>query len=387
MPDGMQVVSENRGFLAWWQHELTGIFRAGKTAAAAKPRARLVLAYAGGAAQLFEERDQGRTSIGLETTTAELTESDLETVRAKLRRRRPLPLGIRLTKAQCFERRVTLPTAARDGFARILSLHIERATPFRRADVYDAFIEDKSARAPNGQTALRHVIVKRALIDEPVRMLAGRGLPVAFADCWDDTGLAPLDLDFLSAAREESAPRQERSSVNRLLTLAAVGLLSAAAYLAIAKREAALAEIDAELSAARTRTQALRSEVAKAEKTFEGAAALAALARRTPNPVGVIEDLSRLLPDGAYLTELQIKDGRVTFAGLAEKATELVALVEASSAFEGAEMTAPVMLDAGSGKDQFRMSARLTAANLARADAAAADAATPGTSQEPEAQP
>ena len=386
MPAGMQVTSENQGFIAWWQYELAGVFRLRKTAAAAKPRARLVLDYAGDAVQFSEERDQGRTAIGLETTTAALTDSDLDIVREKMRRRRPLPLGLRLAKAQCFERRVTLPSAARDGFACILSLDIERATPFRRADVYDAFLEDKSVVAPKGQTALRHLIVKRALIDDRVKMLAASGIPVAFADCWDDTGGAPLAIDFFSAAREESAPTPPRTSVNRILALAAVALLGGGAYLAVSKREAALAVLDAELSAARSQAQALRGKIANAEKTFEGAAALANFARRTPNPVGVIDDLTRLLPDGAYLTELQIKDGRVTFAGLADKATDLVALVEASPVFEGAEMTAPVMFDASFGKDQFRMSARLTAANVARAEAAAAAAPT-GNAAEPEAQP
>lgn len=369
MPGGMPVIAEKQGFLAWWQQELAGIFHARSAATPAKPRHRWVLEIAGAEGRLFEERDQGRTGIGLQTTTTTLALSDLTKLVETMQRRRALPLGLRLAKSQCFERRVTLPSAAREGFARILSLDIERATPFRRDDVYDAFVEDKAAPAAKGQTALRHIVVKRTLIDEAKSALARNGITVAFADCWNDAGEAPLALDFLASADAGAVAPRPRQTLNRLLALVAIGLVSASGYIAISKREAALAALDLQLASARAHAQALRDHIAKAEKTFEGAAELARLTARTPNPSAIIEDLTRILPDGTYLTELEIKDGRVAMAGLSGKASALVALIEDSPVFEGAEMTAPVMLDANSGKDQFRLSAHLTAAKLAQSDA------------------
>lgn len=381
-----QVNAINSGLFAWWRAELGGIFRAQKPRNGTHARRRFVASIDAQNVRWIEERDQGLRRIGLETPTADPTVATLEILMRAQRRRRAVPLGIRLSKSDCLERRVTLPTAARDDWGRILALDIERATPFKRADVYSAFIEDTSAAAQKGKTALRHLIVKRALIDAPVAALKAHDLDVSFADCWDETGERALRLDFLGSAPEATPTQPAASSATRMMAIMALVLTGTAAYLTIDKHQAALGVLDSQILAAKTRAQALRQDIDKSHAALSVAQALGQIKNGTTAPAAVIDELTRLLPDDTYLTDLHIADGKISIAGLSAKAVALVGLIDASDMFLGVELTAPVLFDQNANKEQFRIEARLSANNSSSNSLAPASKPVP-TKARAEAEP
>jgi general secretion pathway protein L len=55
-----------------------------------------------------------------------------------------------------------------------------------------------------------------------------------------------------------------------------------------------------------------------------------------------LQELTRIVPKGAYLTTFRVRSGRVELEGFAASASELVPLLEKSPLFDGAQFTSPV---------------------------------------------
>ncbi len=74
-------------------------------------------------------------------------------------------------------------------------------------------------------------------------------------------------------------------------------------------------------------------------------------------PVAVVwEELARVVPDTAYLTDFSIKSGQVTMAGYAEAAAELVVALEQSQGFSEVGFLAPVIKTPGVDGERFEIS-------------------------------
>ncbi len=74
-------------------------------------------------------------------------------------------------------------------------------------------------------------------------------------------------------------------------------------------------------------------------------------------PVAVVwEELAKVIPDTAYLTDFSIKSGQVTMAGYAEAAAELVVALEQSQGFSKVGFLAPVIKTPGVDGERFEIS-------------------------------
>jgi general secretion pathway protein L len=362
----MPATGQTTGFFAWWMRELRGIFVRQSRATFTHPKRRLIAAIDENGVRWLDETDQSLKPIGPESPTAEPGAAALKTLQRLTSKRRSVPLGLRIGRSACFERRVELPTAARPDFARILALDIERATPFKHRDVYTAFCEDRGASPPKGKVAVRQFIVKRERIDEPRQLLRAQGIDTAFADCWDETGTKPLAIDFLSKPLAASATPRPPQTLAKLLALTALVLAGTAAGLAIQRGNSTLQELEAKVTDAKTRAQTVRKSVDQAEAVFKSATGLQNLRQRHIPVADVLEELTRLLPDTTYVTDFRIDAGKVAITGLSQSAAALVPLIESSDVFEGATMTAPILFDTNANKEQYKIEARLhtTAASV-----------------------
>ncbi|MEQ1717731.1 MAG: PilN domain-containing protein, partial [Hyphomicrobium sp.] len=213
-----------------------------------------------------------------------------------------------------------------------------------------------------GKTALRQFIVNRPLIDEPRRTLEAQGFKVAFADCWDESGDKAIKLNFLAPqGREVPAPLRP-SSVYRFLGVLSLMLAGSAAYFTMQRGETALAALDVQIAEAKSRAQSIRQTIDQASAAATEAAALQRLHTRAIAPMTVLHELTRLLPDDAYLTELRISGATVAMSGLAAKAVALLPVIDKSDVFEAVQITAPVLFEAALNKEQFRIEAHVTGA-------------------------
>ena len=87
------------------------------------------------------------------------------------------------------------------------------------------------------------------------------------------------------------------------------------------------------------------------------------VADKTGHPlvVEVLDELTRVVPDQAYLVQLQLRDQTVELHGFASTASDLIGVLEQSPLFNAPQFRAPVTQDRRSGAERFHISAELTA--------------------------
>jgi general secretion pathway protein L len=335
------TIEAARRFLAWWGEELAELVPAALRRWAARDAKRTVLAVEDGSLVHYEESNGRLVRRGEAPLAAEGAGRDL----ANLVPRPNSPVGIRLPRSACLIRRIELPAAARRDFDKILQLDLERSTPFRHQDIYcDHVVEDGPAR--QGKIWVRQIVVKRELIDPIARQLASAGIEIGFADCWDEAGKPALPIDLLRGARHDTVSARRRLSPSVILGVCALVLAGSAVAIGLAKYEAALASLEAETDAAKAKALAVRRSLTGLESSLAQVAELRRLKAARPPAIRVLDELTRLLPDDAWVSFLKIEGEAVEVTIVAPATGELLPLFERSPLFAAASLTAPVTYDA-----------------------------------------
>ena len=339
------VMDASGRFLAWWREELWAMVPERVRRLLAGADGGIVLAQVEGGFQIVEEPSSGaRGRAGAARpvlSRAEALAALAEMAVSRGPKSASWRVGIRLPSSQCFERRVELPRAARDDMRRMLDFDLERATPFRLGDVYTAHLAT-GAPGAKGRQRLRQLIVKREAVDTLLADVRAAGLEPAFVDCWQATPSAGLPIDFLEAG---GAPRSGLAGRVTLPTaLAALVLILAvlASILELSRYNSALAEIRAETAKMRTRAATVRGAQERSNAAVADLARLQQMKLAQVPAVEVLEELSRLLPDSVWLSDLRVEGDTLDITGLAKSGAALPSLFVRSALFSDAALTAPV---------------------------------------------
>ncbi|WP_088343230.1 MULTISPECIES: PilN domain-containing protein [Rhodomicrobium] len=340
-------------FFRWWGGELRDLLPRQTLLARQDHARRLVVSADGARLKLMLERG-GQSEILAEA--AEPGEAGLIELAGVARRRRGTPLGLRLGSQNCFARNVELPAQAEADFGRMLDLDMERTTPFRTADVLTAHYV-LPGNAPRGKRLVRHLVVKRKTLDPLVDGLRTLGIEPAFADCWSEDRRGGLPVDFL-AARQDGSRRGARLAP--VLAGLAVALAVSAVVMLFTRHQSALAALNARASAARSEAASVRIAVEASQTASAQIGAMQNLLRQRVPLARIIEELTAILPDSAWVSDLRIDGGTVEFTGFAKSAAALVPLLEASPLFAEAALTSPVMFDTIEDKERFSVRMKLS---------------------------
>lgn len=182
--------------------------------------------------------------------------------------------------------------------------------------------------------------------------------PLALAFAGGGSKTAGLELDPERQEELHRAPSLRLSAALALLLFAVLAALLVAygvrqqRQLALADREiltlkAKMAQVD-EIN---RQVQDQRVRLGYLQATVRGRARLSEILR----------ELTGLLPDSAYLTEVTFRERTVEITGLAPSASQLLPVIEASPLFAGVEFSAPIVAQ-GAGLERFRIRMRLEAA-------------------------
>lgn len=231
-----------------------------------------------------------------------------------------------------------LPISAEGELGRIVAHKLDLLTPWPAERVYAA--HRVAARRKDGMLEVLLAVAPRAIVDETRRRLKAGGIELSAVDVAREDGGRTAEVDLLHA---EAPGRGGQSLLRRLgilvflLALAGAGL----AGWAIWQRQQQLAGVQerisgldrelADLPALRERIQGLQGE----------AGFLANERRSRPSPLIVLEVLSRLLPDGVWLTDIRLDERELVIAGMAEDAAALIALIEGTPEFSRARFQTP----------------------------------------------
>ncbi len=343
-------------FVAWYREEFLALFSR-ETAVWLTDQGARELVLRPGAREfwLLNERGAPTTPISLD----EIAASSLD--EALIRRGlspKAVRLGMEIAASAFFVRRFDIPAAASANLAKLVVADIERKTPFRLADVAYGY---KSERHPTNPDKFRVEcwILRRDLIAQAVDAASADLAEIAFVrpSATAET-LAPPTI-MLQGAREASHWFR-----NVVIALVACIVICGAAGVA-----ATLARQHAANDALDTKIQADSAQAARVRKTADAAAAASRLLvvlreERTNGPLfaDLWEEISRILPDGAYVSDFRLTETRageraVELVGFATSAVGLPALFDKSPIFADAALTAPITPDEQQKREGFSLRA------------------------------
>ena len=127
----------------------------------------------------------------------------------------------------------------------------------------------------------------------------------------------------------------------------------------MSKYEAALAELRAETATKRAQATAVRNALERADAAVADLRRLQQMKHGKILAVEVLEELSKTLPDGVWLTDLRIEGDIVDITGLAKSGAALPSLFQRSALLVDASLTAPLTLDPREDKERFSLRMRI----------------------------
>ncbi len=231
-------------------------------------------------------------------------------------------------------RSLQLPRRAAEFLEGIVRSQIDRLTPWSAADA--AFGVQPEPGPESERMNVTVAATARALLSPFVEATRGLGVEAVIIST-----PAPAGAAFIKVLDQKIEGAVEAQRLRRILTLV-IGALAVLAVASIAAAMIAGGELEARRDDIDRRINEMRAAMHQ-NGDANGAAALALERKKheTPASVLVYEELSRILPDDAYLTELRIQGDKAQIVGIARDAPELIRILEQSPHFKAATFYAP----------------------------------------------
>lgn len=274
---------------------------------------------------------------------------------------KPRPATIRLPADLVLARAVTLASAAEENLHEVVGFQLDRFTPFELHEVYlgcRVIGRDTDAEAVSVAIA----VAQRGTVDALIAAAARAGhrcsAVVSTVDPRDSGQVIelPLRIDVAQPAAKSSGRVMRALLVlNGALAVACVAVPLLNGRVEVAQAQAELATLRREALAVAT----LRDDVE--QRTEQAAIPLQRLERTQFSTL--LAELTRIVPDGSWVTQLEIDPGSVQLTGFAAAANGLIPALEASPFLTNASFRSPVTQDAIRGVEQFHLSVDLRKRN------------------------
>ncbi len=238
-------------------------------------------------------------------------------------------------------RDVRVPAGARRQIAAMLSLDVERVTPFRRDEVLSIH-RIMGLDRPRSELLVRHYVLKKAILAPLIETVERRAAKISAITIRPATAAALPVAETLAGGT--FGDRQFKSwAAAAGLALAALMMI----FLAVTAAEKARTESDLALLAhsieqLEPKASAIRQRLNELTSRTELALDLETWRVARANPVTVLEELSRLLPDDTYLDSLIIEGQRIAVEGQSRNPEILVGTLEGSPLLKNAVLTSPI---------------------------------------------
>jgi general secretion pathway protein L len=282
------------------------------------------------------------------------------------------------------QRTLNLPAAAEDNLRQVLAFEMDRQTPFKADQVYfDSRVLGRDATGRSLRVDL--VVIPRAQLDAELARVAGADLALAAVDSWTSESGGSRRRTNLLPPERRARNRDMRLPLNLGLAALAIVLLAVNMAESLSNRAAAKAAMEAEVEAAKVEARKVAEQKNQLTELIDGANFLTEKKRKEPLMIALLDDITRRLPDDAYLERLSENDGQVQMQGEADEAAKLIGLLVDSPYLSNPGFQGQVQPDPRTGKDRFTINADLNsdvplipeAASTAPAAAAPAEAAAP----------
>jgi general secretion pathway protein L len=341
-------------FFDWWLRELAGLVPRRFRQPGRRERRGSVLIFGRQKSVVLERAAEGERALGSVDTDAPDHDQRLSEL-LKQAKRRGRPVAVRLGDELGLRKTLDLPLAAKDDLDQMLRFEMDRLTPFRADEVYFAH-RVLGSDARNRRLSVELQLAPKREIERVLE--AARSF-----------GIVPSRIELAGGAENagrlnllpgESGYSTLEGRLSRVLALLALLLAVSAVAIPLQRQRATVAKLQAEVTAARAEAEeslALRDRLGQLTRSAQF---LVADKTRRPLVVQVLDELTRLVPDQAYIIQLELHGQTVELHGFAATASDLIGVLEQSPLFKAPQFRSPVTQDRRSGAERFHVSVELT---------------------------
>jgi general secretion pathway protein L len=255
-------------------------------------------------------------------------------------------------------RSLDFPAQAVDFLDGMIRAQIDRLTPWAANDA--VFGWSTPSRIASERIQLTLAATSRNKIQPLVQLASNLGAASVAVLAESRPGeIAPVKFKVYESALQSAVGRTMDVPRTLRLTLLGTGLAAAASLVLAAYVGNSLDAEQQQLS----RRIAERRASLRLSQTAAGGSAQSQLVKRkqtTPSSVMVLEAISRVLPDGTYVTEFRIEGDKVQVVGISQDAPSLIRLMEQSPQFSRATFFAPTTRAQNDPGERFHIEVHVT---------------------------
>jgi len=301
--------------------------------------------------------EQGR--LALTESSSEAMQLAFNTLWARLGKK---PIGLCLRRDDVLRTQLTFPIAARNNLAQALEFDLPRKTPFAANQAYfDYELQREDLKA--GQLHINLTVVPRAQVDRLIARLGEWGVHTNAIMVDEDLTAGRHCVDLLPLERRpKSAPVW--GWIYAGMAVVTLALLLAALGLPLWQKRAqliALQPLEAKASAEANVVTRLRDEHDSLLAIYNFP-----LEKKYgfPPVVGLLEEVTRLLPDDTWLQQLELRGDKVLMQGSSRSPARLIGLFEKSRLLGDANFKSP-LVKAREGEERFQLEATVRPVSVA----------------------
>lgn len=252
-------------------------------------------------------------------------------------------------------RQVSLPASAEGNLRERLARELDQWTPSGEADVYfDYRVIGRDIEREELHVEL--VYSPRREIDRYMTAVLERGIDV---NVITTRGLYSPEAKIANLLPPGMRPTRPPGAlrVSPVHALATGLLLAIAIAVPVMQKNSAIAEVA-------ERARVTEEQAAEGDRLRRGLERMAATSRflvekkeSSVMAVQLIDEVSRILPDDTWISNLEISETRLRLEGESGASASLIGIIDASPLFERAQFKSPVVHVAGRDADRFVLSA------------------------------
>ncbi len=275
---------------------------------------------------------------------------------ASLARYRTWPVVIRLEGSLGLRRVVDLPLTARHDLDTLLRFELDRLTAFKADDVRFVWEVLETDRKSN-RMQVQLDIVPNHIIDEALDLITPWHQQIVRIEL--QSGSTARALDLMPASIEHVS---EKSWSRHLLPVLSLGFAAVAVTLPIYDQQSRLQSLETEIDALAERAEDGLAMIRTLDELTEKVRFLTKEERGHPHVIEILGELTKLIPDDGYLTELSVQGTKLEFRGFSSDPKGLIDLMEASPLLPAPELVSPESGGEDAGKQPFHVTLDLARA-------------------------
>jgi general secretion pathway protein L len=268
---------------------------------------------------------------------------------------------LRLGAEHAINKIIHLPAAALENLQQVVGFELDRYTPFKPEQVY--FSAVPMGKTEQGQLRVMLVLTPRVILDEQLALLGA----------WDvqpnRVAYQPLNASYpeldgqYNLLPERYRPRTSRlaQSVHWLLSGVLLILLLAVMVYPVWQEKQVVDLLKNQIKELEKQTRVVDEQQLEIDALRDETQRLIDIKHQTPEMVAVLNELSHLLKDDTWLTNLRYSENHMQIQGQSPAASALIGLLEASPFFSKVSFVSPLTQDKATGMERFQISMDVSA--------------------------